>query len=290
MRKAVVFLLAAAPVCAQVTNVSALVAKVQAAWKANEDRAIHWSWTTSETRSVLDAAGREIQHLPDVTVESAVRSDGSRCNAVLSWGDGTPPYKLDADADTRCGSPVPNAMPLHIEALLKSSKLGLTQNSPARIVLAIHHDRKLADNPQPEVSCTASVEATLQVDPATFFPKRMEGKVVDSGCEGDTQAELHYGEEPLKGRLRRMLHKGTSFRIEFEMQPDKFGKPENSYWICTAQQWSKPLVNGASKLIFSNRSFRLEPKVKDRVVLTTSKTVAREFGVESQIRVDTIAK
>jgi hypothetical protein len=290
MRSVAVFLLAAAPACAQVTNVSALVAKVQDAWKANQERATHWSWTTSETRSVRDAAGREIQHLPDVTVESAVRSDGSRCNAVLSWGDGMPPYKVNEDADVRCGSPDPNAAPLRIDALLKSSKITIAERSPARIVLAIHHDRKLVGNPQTEVSCTASVEATLQIDPATYFPARMEGKLVDSGCEGEAKPELHYGETPLTGRSRRMLHKGTMFRVDYEFQQDKFGKPENSYWIATAQQWSRPLVNGASFMVYFNRSFRLEPKVKDRAVLQISKTTAKEFGVESQTRFDTIAK
>src|SRR5947209_4749509 len=97
-------LLAAVPAVAQTSSVTGLIAKAQAAWQHNRAQVVYWNWTTTETRIVLDSSGRELQRLPDVSVESAIRSDGKRCNAVLSWGDGTAPYKLNEDADARCGS------------------------------------------------------------------------------------------------------------------------------------------------------------------------------------------
>src|SRR5438309_10774113 len=80
----------------------ALLAKARAAYLENHERERYWNWTTATTRTILDKDGVEIERLPSVTVESPIRSDGKRCNAVLAWGDGQTPYLADADADARC--------------------------------------------------------------------------------------------------------------------------------------------------------------------------------------------
>src|SRR4051812_44620604 len=77
----------------------ALLAKARAAYLENRDHARFWNWTSATTRTIFDKDDIVLQQLPSVTVESPIRSDGKRCNAVLSWGDGEKPYLADADAD-----------------------------------------------------------------------------------------------------------------------------------------------------------------------------------------------
>jgi len=278
-------LLAVIPAPAQVPSATDLLAKAQIALAQNREREKHWNWTTVETQTVLNGAGHEQQRLPDVTVESVIRQDGRRCTAVLSWGDGVTPYKLNEDADARCSGQDPVEPPLRIEELLKNPKATLANRS----TIAIHHDKSRVHDAQPEVRCTASVEGTIRLDPATFFPMRVEGKLVDSGCEGNTWAELHYGEESLKGPIARALFKGTTFRMEFALQPDKYGNAANSYWISTIQFWSAPFSHAGGIVCF-NRRFALTPVMKSGFVVKEMRTNAQEFGAESLTRFDTVPK
>jgi hypothetical protein len=73
---------------AQKETPAALLAKAAAAFERNFNQEKHWSWTTTEHRAVSGRDGQVLQPLPSVTVESVIRSDGRRCIAVLSWGDG----------------------------------------------------------------------------------------------------------------------------------------------------------------------------------------------------------
>jgi hypothetical protein len=275
-------LVTALPALAQ-SSAADLLAKAQAAFDRNHQQETHWNWTTLQQHSLADVGGRTMRRLPDVTVESVIRQDGRRCNAVVSWGDGVAPYKLNEDPDVRCSGQDPVDPPLRVETLLRSAKATLAGN----LTIALHHDKARVHDPQPEVRCTASVEGIVQLDPATFFPVRLEGKLVDSGCEGETWAELHYGGEPVRMASRRGLLKGTSFRMEFALQPDKYGKPENSYWISTVQHWNRPF-NHVAGIIYFNRRF--EVNLKDAAWVTDSRTAAQEFGVQTNTHFDIIPK
>ncbi len=276
-------LLAAAMPAAAQTPAADLLAKAHAAFEQNRLQESHWNWTTTQNHSLLDGNGREVRQLPSVTVESVIRQDGTRCVAVTSWGDGVPPYKMNEDADTRCGGQDPIEPPLRVEALLQSGRAKQLDGT----TIALLHDRARVHDQRPEVRCTASIEGTVHLDPATYFPVRIEGKIVDTGCQSDTWSELHYGGDPVRTPSKRGLFKGTSFRLEFALQADKYGNPANSYWISTAQHWNRPFGEIAG-IIYFNRRFAVN--VRNAAWVTDTKTTAQEFGVQSQTRFDTIPK
>ncbi len=273
----------AAVVPARAQTAAELLAKARAAFEQNRRLESHWNWTTSQTHVLLGAGGKELRQLPAVVVESVIRSDGRRCNAVVSWGDGVPPYKVNEDPDVRCGGQDPVDPPLRIEALLAAVNTKLIDNT----TIAIRRDRALTHDSRPEVRCTASVEGKVRLDPATNFPVLLEGKLVDSGCESDTWAELHYNGDPVKMPSRRGLFRGTSFRLEFALQPDKYGNAANSYWICTEQHWERPF-NQIAGIIYFNRRFEVD--VKNASWVTDSHTTAQEFGVQSLTHFEIIPK
>jgi hypothetical protein len=282
-------LLAAVRGLAQVPTAGELLAKARAALEENDKREPHWNWTSTEVTTVLNGSGRELQRLPVVTVESVIRKDGRRCNAVLSWGDGTPPYKVNEDADARCSGQDPVAPPLSVRSLLKSANATVLAASAESYQVAIHHDKARTHDAQHEVRCAASVEGVIKLDRATMFPVHVEGKLVDSGCESLSEEELHYGEEPLGRPIPRAMFKGTTFRMEFSQQQDRYGNPANSYWISTAQHWFSP-VGRAANVIFHNRKFALTPMLKSGFLVKDLQTTAQEFGVQSSTRFDSIPK
>ncbi|HLK67670.1 MAG TPA: hypothetical protein VKU19_29770 [Bryobacteraceae bacterium] len=283
----VCLLLFVQPVAGQRLTATELLAKAREAFAQNRERQDHWNWTTTEERAVVDRAGRTVQPLPSVTVESVIRKDGRRCNAVLSWGDGVAPYKLNEDADTRCAGQEPTDPPFRMDALLQSATVKLGPRSRSSITLQIQPDKSRDRDPQHEVRCTASIQATLRLDPATYFPTYLEGKVVDSGCEGDTTQELHYGEDPIRAPLHRLLRKGTEFRLQYTLQVDRFGNQANSYWIASEQHWKRPFQPRASGIVYSNRLFRLQPNIPGPTLVQDDRTSAREFGAVADIRVET---
>jgi hypothetical protein len=87
-----------------------------------------------------------------------------------------------------------------------------------------------------------------------------------------------------------MLRKGTSFRLDFALQADKFGHPEHSFWICVVQHWSRAFLDHSGAVIFWNRRFDLDPTISGRKMILDTRTIAREFGADSQMRFDTVRK
>lgn len=79
-----------------------LLAKAHTAFIENSAHARYWNWTVVSTRTVIGKDGKVLEELPSVTVESPIRSDGKRCNAVLAWGDGREAYLANASAEERC--------------------------------------------------------------------------------------------------------------------------------------------------------------------------------------------
>jgi hypothetical protein len=288
--RAACLLLIAHPIAAQRLSASDVLAKARDAFEHNREHQDHWNWTTTEDRAVVDRGGNTKQSLPSVTVESVIRQDGRRCNAVLAWSDGVQPYKLNEDADARCAGQEPLEPPFRVESLLQSAKVKLGERSKSAIALQILHDKSRVHDPQHDVRCTASINAILRLDPATFFPMHLEGEVVDAGCEGETTQELHYGEEQVRRPLHRMLRKGTTFRLEYALQPDRFGNHSNSYWISVEQHWSRPFQPNVNGLVYSNRMFNLDRTIPGPRLIQDSRTTAREFGAVSEIRVEGTAK
>ena len=266
------------------------MAKAATAYERNLLQEKHWNWSTTESRVVIGRDGRALDRLPEVVVESVIRSDGRRCVAVLSWGDGVEPYALGADADIRCGNQEQMRSPLRLESLLRSRRVKMISRSADAITLAIQPNKTLLHDSDSDVRCTASIQATVKLDPATWFPLHVEGEIVEAGCEGETTAQLRYGEEPRDAPARRLLRKGTSFRLSFALQADKFRRPENGFWICEAQHWSRPFLDHSGAVIFWNRRFDLDPNIPGRRMILDTKTIAREFGTDSQMRFDTVPK
>jgi len=250
------------------------------AFQRNQEQEIHWNWTATEERTLLGKDGAE-QKLPDVTVESVIRSDGRRCNAVLSWGDGTAPYLINSDPDSRCQATEAFRPAFDVAELLKSSHVRLVSRQPKDIVLTILPDKEREKSPDPNVSCAASIRATVALDPATSFPRQIDGELVGSGCAPTASVPLHYGREDVVN-TRLSFQKGAKFYMTFELQPDRFQKPERSFWIRVSEHYDMPLVARAGAMIVWSRRFLMTAGVQ-RIVKEVH-TTAREFGTETTIR------
>jgi hypothetical protein len=266
------------------TAAAALLAKSVAAFQKNLASQKHWNWTISETRALTDKAGKTVQTMPSVTSESVIRSDGRRCNAVTSWGDGREPYLKNADADERCQAYNAIGTPFDVAALLKSANVSVIRQTGSAITISVLPDKAKVKSTDFAVRCTASIRATIELDPASFFPLSIEGDVAESGCNSQFVPVVHDGtvtREPMVSQFR----KGATFRVTYALQKDKFDNPENSYWISVTQHYSQPWNKEARLLYYWGRQFRVPPNNGSHMVKDI-KTTAQEFGAGSQLRFD----
>ncbi len=266
-----------------------LLAKARDAYQRNQAQEKHWNWTATETRSLVNKAGTIVQAFPDVTAESVIRNDGRRCNAVVSWGDGRKPYLADADSDARCQAMELFRAPFAMASLLEGAGATVVEHSEYAITLGIVPDRTRLKSKDPAVRCAASIRATLKLDPATFFPAQLEGEVVESGCDLQFAPVTQYGSRnraPVKSSFR----KGAAFRMEFALQHDKFGHPENSFWICVAQRYVQPWNTDDSSLYYWGGRVPVTAGEAAHRLIKEVRTTAKEFGGESQLRFDTVDK
>jgi hypothetical protein len=265
-------------------DATALLAKAVAAFENNRKNEKHWNWTILETRHLLNKSGASLQSFPSVTSESVIQSDGRRCNALTAWGDGREPYMKDADPDERCQAFNAIGTPFQVSLLLGSANAKLIDRSASAIRISVLPDRSRAKAPDYGVRCAASIKATIQLDPATFFPIRIEGEVAESGCDGEFQPVVHYetiSRQPMVSQFR----KGASFRVVYELQKDKFDNPANSFWISTEQHYVQPWNSDARVLYYWGRQVPANRAAGHRLVKDI-KTTAREFGAGSQLRFD----
>jgi hypothetical protein len=276
-------LAAAFPATAQ-DDATALLAKALAAFENNRTNEKHWNWNIVETRRLFDRSGRLLQTFPSVASESVISSNGRRCNALTAWGDGRQPYLKDADPDERCQAFNTLGTPFQVELLLKSATARLTGRSPAAITISILPDRAQNKSPAYDVRCAASIQATIQLDPTTFFPARIEGTVAESGCNGEFQPVIHY-ETMTRQPMVSQFRKGASFYLVYELQKDKFDNPANSFWISTEQHYSQPWNSDPYVLYYWGRQVPVTHRNGHRLVKDI-KTTAREFGAGSQLRFD----
>ena len=278
-------LLAAASQAAAADEGALLLAKAVDAYRSNLQRQELWNWNIHETRKLLDKAGKVIQAFPSVTAESILRTGGNRCNAILAWGDGKSPYMVEADPDTRCQAMEAFHAPFDMENVLRSSRVKVQSRSAGAIALAISPDKSKLKDRAFDVRCAASIQATVQLDPATFFPAHFEGEVVESGCDMRSHPVTQYAAVPA-GPATSTFRKSARFRLEFVLQEDKFQNPANSVWICAHAEFDQPWNIGAHYLYYWGRQLAVRNPAAGYRFIKEVQTTAREFGAETQLRFD----
>jgi hypothetical protein len=277
------FLAAAFPAAAQ-ESAAALLAKAVLAFENNQKNEKQWNWKIVETRQLLNKSGETIQSFPSVTSESVIRSNGRRCNALTAWGDGRAPYMKDADPDERCQAFNALGTPFEVALLLKSTNAKLIDQSGSAIRISVLPDRSRTKSSDYSIRCAASIKAIIQLDPATFFPIRIDGEVAESGCDGEFQPVVHY-ETVTRQPMVSQFRKGASFRVAYALQKDKFDNPANSFWISSEQHYSQPWNADARVLYYWGRQVPVTRTTGHRLVKDI-KTTAQEFGAGSLLRFD----
>ena len=263
---------------------AALLAKSLAAFEKNEANEKHWNWTILETRDLINKSGTLLQHFPNVTSESVIRSDGQRCNAVTAWGDGRAPYLKNADPDQRCQAYNALSTPFNVTLLLRNRNVRIARQTPTAIVIAVLPDKSLPKTASYSEHCAAAIKATITLDPATFHPIRIEGAVTESGCDAAFRPVVHYetvSREPMISQFR----KGVTFSVDYSLQKDKFDNPANSFWISSAQRYVQPWSSDARVLYYWGRQLPVIPTNGHQLVKEIQ-TTAQEFGAGSQLRFD----
>ncbi len=259
--------------------------KAAAAFQANHEREKHWNWNVQETRRLLDRSGKVLQTFPSVTSESIIRSTGKRCNAIVAWGDGKAPFMADADPDARCQAMDAIRAPFQVEALLGSSTVTLLSRSAAGVTLLIAPDKSKLKNSDFAVRCAASIRATVKLDPSTFFPLDFDGEVMDSGCDLRSAPVTQYAAVQA-GPANSTFRKSARFHMEYALQKDKFQNPDNSFWICTRQEFDQPWNRSAEYLYYWGRQLMVRHPDEGHRLIKETQTTAREFGADTQLRFD----
>jgi hypothetical protein len=279
--RCVACLLAVAPLRAVDGEAAALLAKSVAAFQSNLEHEKHWNWTTTETRQILGKSGEVLQTLPELRSESVIMNDGKRCNAVTFWGDGHQPYLKDAPPEDRCVAYSGLGTPFNVALLLKSANVKIAARDADSVTIAVAPDKARQKDPDYGVRCAASIAGTIRLDAKTSFPLRVEGTVVDSGCDAEFQPVMH--DQPiLRGPVSANFRKTAAFHVVWALQKDRFGNSENSYWITTEQHYDQPIHSDISVVYYWGRQFRVRTKDGKRLVKEVV-TGAKEFGAGSQV-------
>jgi hypothetical protein len=277
-----------APLASPQDSAQAVLARSLSAFQHNQDQQKHWNWTAIENRILIDKSGQVLQSFPSVTAESVIRSDGRRCNAVVAWGDGKAPYLLNSDPDSRCQAMDEFRPAFQIDALLASGQVEKLPETDAGIMLSILPDKARLKSADPAIRCAASIRATVLMDAQTFFPRHIDGEVVETGCDQRFEGVVQYDSMHRTGPLQSNFRKGATFRMEFAFQKDKFQTPANSYWICVEQHYSQPWLSNAETLYYWGRQVRVATAGKGHRLEKDVRTTAQEFGVDSQPHFDTV--
>jgi hypothetical protein len=258
-----------------------IVARAIEAVQQNQEQEVHWNWTAAETRTILGRPAVQLQKLPDVTVESVIRNDGKRCNAVLSWGDGMRPYLLGSDPDARCEATEYFKPAFDIVELLQSGDVRIASHPPRATIVTILPDKLRQQSPEFRIHCAASIRAAVELDPATSFPRDIQGEVTSNGCERSESVPIYYGNDD-SVRTNSSFRKGAKFHLRFELQPDKFGKPEHSFWIRVEEKYEMPLRPRVAAMVYWGRRIPIK-STNSQAIVKEVRTTAREFGVEATI-------
>lgn len=260
-----------------------LLSRAANAFANNRASEQHWNWVSVEKRQLAEKSGEIRQSFPSVTAESVIQSNGNRCNAVVTWGDGLKPYKAGAGSDERCLA-MSDFRPLFdVAELLKSSQVKVVEDWQAGAALSILPDKARQHSYDPSVRCAASIQAVIRLDYATAFPQSIEGKVVDGGCDLQAVAINQYGAAS-KTPMKTSFRKGASFRMEFKLQKDKFGNSANSFWICASQHYLMPWDADNSVIAYWGRQIAV--RTRGQQLIKDVVTKAQEFGAGSSLKFD----
>ena len=257
-----------------------LLSKAVDAFRRNDPKQKHWNWQTVETRELVDRSGKAAQDFPTVTSESVIRSDGRRCNAVVTWGDGKKPYLADADPDERCRAMDATAPPFPPVGVLLSHRGKVVSKADGVVTIAVEPDKSRLKDADFTVRCGASIRATVKLDAATSFPLRIEGEVAESGCDNVFTPVNHY-ETMTRAPMSSNFRKGATFWVEWALEKDKTGEPDRSFWITTAQHYSQPWNNDSRVLYYWGR--QVPVMHEGHRLIKDMKTTAQEFVVGSEL-------
>jgi hypothetical protein len=280
--RCLVCLLAVLPLRAADTDAIDLLTKSVAAFQQNWQNEKNWNWTTSEVRRLTDRSGKPVQTLPQVRSESVMLGSGVRCNAVTFWGDGHEPYKKDASPEERCQNYNALGTPFDVVVLLKSATAKIASRSADSVTVAVTPDKSRQKDHNYAVSCGASIEATIKLDAKTSFPLTIEGRVADSGCNTNFMPVMQGDTAIDRGPMSSNFRKGSTFRIEWKLQKDRFENPANSFWIVADQHYDQPISDELTVLYYWGRQFRIQTSHAYRLIKDVT-TTAQEFGVGSQL-------
>jgi hypothetical protein len=268
---------------ASAQDAHALLEKARAAFEANHARERYWIWNSVTARSILDKNGKVLETLPAVTVESAIRRDGKRCNAVLAWGDGVAPYLANASAEERCKVEEEAPPVLEVASVLAAGRVAIQGTMDSDIILAVQPEKKPSNSSDPATRCAGSLEGSIGIDVDTYFPKRFDLMVVNSGCEKPmTEYQDHYDRAAVKavgGYLR-----GARIRIEYELQKDKAGDASRDYWLAVHRRVVQPLPKNVVSVLVSGRRLPLSSRGAERQGLVDVNVAASEVTAESVLK------
>ena len=263
------------------TEATELLAKSVAAFQHNLENEKHWNWNTSEMRRLTDRNGKPLQVFPQVRSESVILGDGRRCNAVTFWGDGHQAYLKDAPPEDRCQAYNALGTPFNVALLLKSTNGKVTARSSDTVTVEVLPDKSRQHDPEFGARCASSIEATIRLDTKTLFPLSIEGRVADAGCNGDFMPVMH--DTPIdRGPMSSNFRKGSTFRVVWALQKDRFDTPTNSFWMVTEQHYDQPISEDMTVLYYWGRQFRVRTAQAHRLVKDVT-TTAQEFGAGSQL-------
>ena len=278
----ILILLSLLTAAASAQDAPALLVKARTSFLANQSQERYWIWTSITTRSILDKSGKTVDQFPAVTIESPIRSDGKRCNAVLAWGDGVEPYLKDASADQRCKVEEEVQPVIRLEAVLESERVSLTKHTASEITLAIHPDKGAPTGDEAH-RCAASLEGSIGLDPQTSFPRRIDLTVASGGCERkQALLEDHYAGSTVQAAGG--YAKGTRVHIEYTLERDKTSHAPRDFWIATRRLVIQPLPRNLTGVVISGRSFKVSSRGPDRQGVSEVTTTATEVTAESLLK------
>jgi hypothetical protein len=78
------------------------------------------------------------------------------------------------------------------------------------------------------------------------------------------------------------FRKGSTFRVVYTLQKDRFDTPANSFWITTEQHYDQPVGDDLTVLYYWGRQFRIRTTAGRRLIKDVT-TTAQEFGAGSQM-------
>lgn len=263
-------------------DASALLAKARSAFERNTPQDRYWIWSAVTKRSVIDKDGKLLEELPSVTIETLIRPDGRRCNAVTAWGDGLAPFLENASAEERCQvlEEIPSV--LQIPAILEKEHAKVQSIKENEITLAIRPDKRPAGGTDEVKRCAGAIQGTIVLDKATAFPKRVNLTVTTNACwMKPAPFEEHY----LSGRMmgRAGLVKGTHIESEYELQKDKTGDASRDFWISVHRVQTQAVTKGMAFSI-SGRLLKLTSTGPDRQMVVETNTAATEVSAESTVK------